>query len=209
MWHKEVISPAVEQILDLLGRQEPLRPFYLAGGTALALQLGHRRSVDLDFFIEQVFDEEQFLGWLQTLTRIAVIGKDRHTLHLHIDAVKVSFLGYRYPVVFPFMSVSGVRVADPRDIACMKVSAIAGRGTRRDFVDTYCVARQYGLEHLLDLFQKKYAAVNYNRVHLLKSLTYFQDAEREPLPDLLISLSWEDVTRFFRQAVPRLGQSWQ
>lgn len=207
VWHKEVISPAVEQMLDLLGQRELLRPFYLAGGTGLALHLGHRRSVDLDFFTEQSFDEEQLLGWLQTQSRIAVVGKDRHTLHLHIDSVKVSFLGYPYPVLFPFMSIAGVRIADPRDIACMKISAIAGRGTRRDFVDACVVARQHDLGHLLDLFEKKYAAVNYNRVHLLKSLTYFQDAEREPLPDMLISLSWDDVTQFFRQEVARLSRS--
>lgn len=74
-------------------------------------------------------------------------------------------------------------------------------------MDAYVVARQHDLGHLLDLFQKKYAAVNYNRVHLLKSLTYFQDAEREPLPDVLTSLSWDDVTQFFRQEVARLSYS--
>jgi hypothetical protein len=89
----------------------------------------------------------------------------------------------------------------------MKISAIAGRGTRRDFVDVYVAAQQYGLEHLLHLFRKKYAAANYNQVHLLKSLMYFQDAEREPLPDLLISLSWDDITQFFRREVARLSQS--
>lgn len=196
MWHKKAVTPAVEQTLGLLGRAEPLQSFYLAGGTGLALHLGHRRSVDLDFFTEQLFDEERLLDRLQAVARVSVIARERHTLHLQIDGVKVSFLGYPYPVIFPFTPLDGVPVADPRDIACMKISAIAGRGTRRDFVDLLVVARQYDLGQLLELFQKKYATVNYNRVHLLKSLTYFDDAEREPQPDLLVPLSWAepDVT---------------
>lgn len=203
----EAVSPAVERILSVVGRAEALQSFYLAGGTGLALHLGHRRSIDLDFFSEQPFDEERLLDRLQMLARVSVVAREHHTLHLHIDGVKVSFLGYPYPVLFPVMSLDGVPVADPRDIACMKISAIAGRGIRRDFVDLFVVARQHDVGHLLELFQKKYAAVNYNRVHLLKSLTYFDDAEREPQPDLLVPLSWDDVTEFFRREVARLSRS--
>jgi hypothetical protein len=207
VWHIEAITTAVEKVLGLLGRAEPLQSFYLAGGTGLALHLGHRRSIDLDFFSEQLFDEERFLDRLQTVARVSVIARARHTLHFQIDGVKVSFLGYPYPAIFPFTPLEGVPVADPRDIACMKISAIAGHGTRRDCVDLFVVARQHDLGYLPELFQKKYATVHYNRVHLLKSLTYFDDAEREPQPDLLIPLSWDDVTQFFRQEVARLSRA--
>ena len=79
----------------------------------------------------------------------------------------------------------------------MKLSALASRGSRRDFVDLYVIARQYGIPELLDLFQRKFAQANYNLVHVRKSLTCFADAEKEPMPDMLIPLSWEDIKRFF------------
>ncbi len=205
VWHTEVITPQVERVLAELGSQGVVAPFYLAGGTALALSFGHRRSIDLDFFTTESFQEDQLLRGLQPQTRLSVIAREHQTLHLHIGNVKVSFLGYAYPVLFPLLSLAGVKVADPRDIACMKISALAGRGTRRDFFDVYVAARQYGLNDLLALFRRKYAAADYSTIHILKSLTFFADAERDPLPDLLLPLTWDDVKHFFQAEVPRLS----
>ena len=95
-------------------------------------------------------------------------------------------------------------VADPRDIACMKFDAIANRGSRRDFVDLYMAARTYGFREILEWFSTKYAATPYNRVHLFKSLTYFKDAEQEPMPDMLVTIDWTAVRYFFLAEVPRL-----
>ena len=114
-------------------------------------------------------------------------------------------MGYPYPVLFPFAHVLEIAVADPRDIACMKISAVAGRGTKRDFVDLYVAAARYGLRDLLELFEKKFADLRYNRIHLLKSLTYFKDAEKDPTPDMLIPLSWDEVKAFFTEEAPRIG----
>ena len=205
VWHTEVITPAVERVLAELGSQDVVAPFYLAGGTASALSFGHRRSVDLDFFTAESFQEDQLLMGLQPQTRLSVIARAQHTLHLHIGGVKVSFLGYVYPVLFPLMLLAGVKIADPRDVACMKISALAGRGTRRDFFDVYVAARQYGLNDLLALFRRKYAAADYSAIHILKSLTFFADAERDPLPDLLVPLTWDEVKQFFQTEVPRLS----
>ncbi len=202
-WHKEVIPEAAEQVLEVLLKSN-LGPFYLAGGTALALHLGHRVSRDLDFFNSESFDEEKVLNELKEVEKLSVISKGTETLHLHISGIKVSFLGYHYPVLFPFASFQGVPAADPRDIACMKISAIAGRGSRRDFVDLYVTAQQYGLAHLLDLFKKKYAQIDFNLVHALKSLTYFRDAEKDPMPKMLVPISWSAITEFFRQEAPKL-----
>jgi hypothetical protein len=126
-------------------------------------------------------------------------------LHAVVQGVKVSFLGYAYPLLFSLRKFLGVQVADPRDIACMKLSAIASRGTKRDFVDLYAAAREVRLRELLDLFQQKYARTRYNTVHLLKSLVYFADAEMDPMPDLLARLSWDEIKGFFVREVPRLG----
>jgi hypothetical protein len=86
----------------------------------------------------------------------------------------------------------------------MKISAIASRGTKRDFVDLYALTRHYGLEQLLGWFSRKYAQTNYSMLHVLKSLTYFEEAEQDPMPDMLMSLSWEEVKQLFRTEAPRL-----
>jgi len=203
-WHREAITPAVEETIKGLAGENLVQGFYLAGGTALALHLGHRRSADLDLFSAEAFAEEILLGRLKHLSGFSLIAKSSQTLHVHIRSTKVSFLGYPYPMLFPFAYFSELAVADPRDVACMEISAIASRGTKRDFVDLYVNATRYGLGELLDLFQKKFAEVRYNRIHALKSLTYFKDAEKDPMPDLLIPLSWEEIKSFFTAEVPRI-----
>lgn len=107
-------------------------------------------------------------------------------------------------VLFPLESFREIQVADVRDIASMKISAIASRGTRRDFIDLYVVCRSYGLDLLLDLFGRKFAQVEYNRIHVLKSLAYFEDAEKEPMPDMLSDISWQQVRNFLSREVKRL-----
>ncbi len=203
-WHREVVTSEVDRALRDLRERSVLDDFYLAGGTGLALQLGHRRSVDLDFFSTDMFDEELLIRKLLGLAGFSVVGKDSSTLHAGIGRVKASFLGYPYPVIFPFLSFADVNVADPRDIACMKISAIAGRGTRRDFVDLYFVSKSHGLQPLLELFRRKFAKADYSKIHILKSLTYFHDAEEDPMPDMLADLSWDEVKNFFRSVVPSL-----
>jgi len=202
-WHKKVIPQAAERVFEMLLKNN-IGSFYLAGGTALALRLGHCLSEDLDFFTSESYDEERLLSDLADTDRLSLVSKGRETLHLHIMDIKVSFLGYHYPVLFPFGSFMGIQVADPKDIACMKISAIAGRRSRRDFVDLYVTAKQYGLAHLLDLFKNKYAQVSFNLVHALKSPTYFEDAEKEPMPNMLVPITWNEITGFFKQEAPKL-----
>lgn len=204
IWHPDTVSPALRQTLMELQQASVLLPFYLAGGTGLALQLGHRHSEDLDFFASESFDSELLLQNLGRLGGLSVLAKSAQTLHVQFRGAKISFLDYTYRLLLPLAVFQGVKVADGRDIACMKISAIAGRGTKRDFIDLYFAAQRYGLPRLLELFQEKFSETNYSRIHLLKSLTYFEDAEKDPLPDMLIVLSWEEVKEFFRREAPRL-----
>ena len=203
-WHREVISDATESALRSLRDAELLDRFYLAGGTGLALQIGHRRSEDLDFFAQELFDENILLQQIEQAEQLALVEKAPHTVHATLRDTKVSFLGYQYPLLFPLTRFLDVAVADQRDIACMKISAIASRGTMRDFVDLYVMAQEYGLPELLRLFDRKYAKTGYNRVHTLKSLTFFDDAEKDSMPHMLIPLRWDEVKRFFVREVPRL-----
>ena len=132
------------------------------------------------------------------------MAKAPSTVHANIQGTKVSFLGYAYPMLFPLARFLKVRIADARHIACMKVSAIASRGTKRDFVDLYASAQRWGLAELLGLFDRKYAKSAYNKIHILKSITFFENAEKDPMPHLLTSIDWGEVKRFFLRQTPHL-----
>ena len=108
----------------------------------------------------------------------------------------MSFIGYPYPLLFSTDRFSTVDVADARDIACMKLSAVASRGTRRDFIDLYVAANAYSLGEILSWFARKFAGIEYCRLHLLKSRTYFEDAEADPPLPLLREISWDHVKNY-------------
>lgn len=203
-WHREVINAATESTLRTLYGAQLLSRFYLAGGTGLALQFGHRLSLDLDFFSPDHFDEEVLLQRIQVLEGFALVSKAPYTLHCTLETTKVSFLGYAYPSLYSPNEFLDVPVADPCDIACMKVSAIASRCTKRDFIDLYLCAQHYGLNEILRMFHQKYAQTNYSKVHILKSLTYFDEAEKDPLPHMLVPLDWQRVKQFFLTEAPRM-----
>jgi len=205
-WHCEVMTAQAAATLGLLRDASLLDRFYLAGGTGLALQFGHRLSQDLDFFATDLFDEQSLIQRLQPLGEFSLVAEAPHTLHTTIQGSRVTFLGYTYPLLFPFLRFLDVAVADPRDIACMKVSAIASRGTKRDFVDLYVSAGRFGLANILEWFDRKYAQTHHNKLHVLKSLTFFDDAEKDPMAHMLAPLAWEEVKRFFVHGVPPLMQ---
>lgn len=208
-WHDEVLPSGSTEILSELYNNISLSQFYLAGGTGLALLLGHRHSHDFDFFTSELFNEDALLQKTKVLKELSNVSKDEQTLHINLKGIKISFLGYTYPLIFPIKKYEpesgiSVNIADERDIACMKISAISSRGTKRDFVDLYMAAKFFNLSDLMKFFIKKFSLTPYNNIHILKSLTYFEDAEAEPMPDMLITLSWDDVKKFFISEVPSL-----
>ncbi len=205
-WHREVLSDATEAALRSLRDAKVLDRFYLAGGTGLALRFGHRLSRDLDFFAPNLFDESSLLPQVDRLFGFSLVAKGPHTLHAVIQETKVRFLGYPYPMLFPSAQFLQVAIADSRDIACMKISAIASRGMKRDFVDLYVSAQRFGLSTILQFFERKYAQTRYNRLHILKSLTFFEDAEKDPMPHMLVPIDWEQVKEFFVRQTSRLVQ---
>lgn len=208
-WHPEIVPPRQWKILEDISKTLSLDSFYLAGGTGLALALGHRRSRDFDFFSAELFDEDRLLQKMKQESGVKVVSMAPHTLHLEIKGIKFSFIGYAYPQLFPLMHFKNtpalrIAVADIRDIACMKISALASRGSRRDFVDLYALSQTYVLEELLTLFERKFKSTSFNRLHILKSLVYFEDAEQEPMPEMLIDVSWNQVKDFFLSKIPKL-----
>ncbi len=199
--YPEVLKPAARQLLVRLVRELTLRPFYLAGGTALALQFGHRRSVDFDWFSQRPFRVAPLTVRLAKLGRFSVTSEDSGTLHGVLGGVRLSFLHYPYPLLWPAVPYEGAPLADSRDIACMKLQAAAGRGSRKDFIDLYVLLRRYPLAKLMVWFKRKYRGVDYSSAHLLKSLVYFSQADAEPNPVLLEPIRWSEVKRTLRAQV--------
>lgn len=207
-WFPEAIDPDALGTLRRLRDCSALDGFYLAGGTALALRLGHRRSLDLDFFTTTGFAPDRMLERLISMNRdVTVLSRESDALLARIDSAKVSFLAYPYPLLFPLDDYEGVDIADLRDIACMKINAISGRGVRRDFIDLFAICKTHGLSELLELFDRKYAGIEFSRIHLLKSLTHFEDADKDVSPELLEDLDWDEIKRFLEAQAVALYRS--
>ncbi|MEW6683128.1 MAG: nucleotidyl transferase AbiEii/AbiGii toxin family protein [Nitrospirota bacterium] len=205
----EVVPADLPRHLDTLSRAGVLGPFYLAGGTAVALQLGHRVSDDLDFFSADSFEADAVVHTLSGLGRLDGVEAAPGTVHARFEGTRLTFLHYPYPLLDPCVSGLGINLASLRDIGCMKIDAVASRGSRRDFVDLYTICtRSRPLDDLLRDFDVKFRRIAYNRAHILKSLCYFEDAEREPLPKLLAPLVWEDIKAFFLTESQRLARHW-
>lgn len=186
------LYPKTKQVLDKVKEIPIISKFYLAGGTGLALQLGHRKSIDLDFFIRDFPKKTMLLSSLSHLNP-RIIQDAPGTLDLIMEGVKVSFLEYKYPFVDKLVGYEGIEIASVSDIACMKITAISSRGSKKDFYDFFFLLKGYSLEQLLTAFNKKYESVKFQELHILKSLVYFADAENDPDPDLMKQTDWKTV----------------
>jgi hypothetical protein len=205
--HPEILAPAQLTVLDQLTRVPAVASFYLAGGTALALRHGHRRSVDFGFFTPAAFDGRSLLGALDRVpSELERLPGDDQTLYLRLSGVTTSFFHYPYPLIGARESTPwGFDLASDDDIAAMKIEAISGRGARKDFIDlrTLC-ARGWTLEAAFAAFDRKYGARRVDRYHRLRALAYFDDAEREPMPDMLVPFDWDEARRFFVAEATRI-----
>ncbi|MBL7063555.1 MAG: nucleotidyl transferase AbiEii/AbiGii toxin family protein [Anaerolineae bacterium] len=201
----EGISAKVQASLELVGQTPLAAQFYLAGGTAIALHLGHRRSYDLDFFSPAPFDKGAPRRFLGPLGRLIVEQEGEGTFLGALNDVRISFSIYPYRLLTPPALFGAVRIAALEDLAVMKLDAIASRGKKRDFIDLYFLCQDFlTLREMLPLVGRKYEGVEYNFTHLLKSLIYFEDAEADPMPEMLKPVSWPDVRRFFEREAQAL-----
>jgi len=203
MIHAEVLPD--EQVACLRG----LAPvatgmgFYLAGGTALALHLGHRRSVDFDWFAPrfpcQPVDLRESLAAHGIALEPTALAEQ--TVHGRIGGVKVSFLEFRPPLLEPLVEWPYVscRLASCADLAAMKLLAVTQRGTKKDFVDVHALSRRMPLARMLECYQRRFGVTDTSRV--LAGLCFFDDAEAEPMPVMLVPLDWETVKRDLRTMV--------
>lgn len=203
--HPGVLAGPAWAIVRRLARDGVLDGWTLAGGTGLALQFGHRVSEDLDFFRHRAFDPAALAETLGHRGRLAIQDRSADTLHALLDGLRLSFLRSEAALLFPGIPYRKLRLADPRDIAVMKLVAIGGRGSRKDFVDLFVyLQRSDGLEPLFSLLRQRFSAIDFNQYHLLKSLLFFDDAESEPMPRMLQEITWSEVKDLFEAEVRRL-----
>jgi len=181
--------------LEKISGSKLAREFYLAGGTGLALLLGHRESIDLDWFASEEFSNQKIKEQLSQLGEFTLSAEEEGTVHGVLDGVRVSFLHYPYFPLFPPAEFEGVQIADERDIAAMKIDAISSRGSKKDFIDLYFLLKKYPLAELLDFFERKYSHIKFNKLHLLKSISYFNDAEEDPMPIMLMPAEWKEMKK--------------
>ena len=165
----ETIYPGTLELLKKLMAVSVLDNFYLVGGTALALHLGHRISVDLDLFTNLEFDTQQIIHELGNSISISkVIGEAKNTLNLVIDNVEVDILRHDYSLLEPTITIDNIRLLSDKDIAAMKLSAIARRGSKKDFYDIYFLLQSYSIDELFVFYKNKYQ--NHELFYIIKSL---------------------------------------
>lgn len=199
MLHYETIIPETHSLLEKLSALPVLKDVRLVGGTALALQLGHRTSVDLDFFGRINADSEELRDILREVGRVEVASVSKNINIFCINGVKVGMVNYPYPWLDLPIVEDRVRLASLNDIAAMKVSAIVNRGTKKDFIDLYTLLLHFALDEILDMYSRKYS--DGSLFIVMKSLTYFDDAETDPMPNVLNDTTWETVKDFLRKVV--------
>jgi hypothetical protein len=198
-----VLGADAKKVLKVLSRQDFLRSFYLAGGTGCALHIGHRLSQDFDFFSQDEFEILPIRNSLRNLGRFVIDYSDSNTLVGRLDGTKISLFHYAYPLIEKPSENLNVRIASLVDIGCMKIDAISSRGTKRDFVDLFFILKKLGLDMktFFGHFERKYGPDGFNRHHVLKSLIYFEDANKEPEPEMLVDYSWTETKHFFVESV--------
>lgn len=210
--HWETVPSDTREIISVLGEIPEVRPFYLAGGTALALRLGHRISRDLDLFV----DTEDFRdAWRhsieQQLNQAFTVKTNQDSplgLVLEVQGVDVGLFTYGYPILDPTNTALGLRIAGVTDVGLMKLDAIAGRGFRRDFYDVYFVSQHIPLDALFEASRKKFPYVRGFPMRVLRSLVDFDIADMQSDPIMINQVSWETVKQFFVNESRALGRKW-
>jgi hypothetical protein len=208
--HWEATPLPVRHVLQNLAHATSLEPFYLAGGTALALRLGHRISVDLDFFgAVETFDDD----WRRRLTQelrqhftVEVLRNSPLGLALDVDKVSVGFFTYGYKLLDALQKVHDVALAGLTDIGLMKLEAIADRGARKDFIDLYFIAQHISIEQLLNKIDEKYPHFRFFESRVLEALIDFDVADTQADSTMLVPIEWEQIKEYCIAEAIRIGK---
>lgn len=202
MLHYETINTETLELLKKIQEIPEFSKLRLVGGTSLALQIGHRKSIDLDLFGKIDCDEFTISNILNKIGNVRVLKKSENINIYLIDGIKVDIVNYPYLWLKDIIFEDTLKLARAEDVAAMKLSAITNRGTKKDFIDLFFLLKEYSLEELFDFYEKKY---NDGSIFLvIKSLTYFDDADLEEMPNMCIPVNWEKIKNNISQSVLRV-----
>ncbi len=194
MLQTQTVSDSTFSLLKQLQGLPELDGMTLAGGTALALQVGHRISVDLDFFGELMSSHEGILSAFNEIGNVQILNRSKSILSVSLNKVKVDVVDYHYPLIRNHVSEGEIKLHSLEDIGAMKLAAITGRGRKRDFYDLYFLLRKFSLEELLGFYSEKYP--DGNQFLVMKSITYFEDADQDADPVLINNrITWDQVKK--------------
>ncbi len=195
MLHKETVTPATLELIKALQSEKIFKDFYLVGGTALSLQIGHRISVDIDLFSQNEFDTSFFIEYLEKKYDFKLQYVYENTLKGFINEIFIDILRHNHPNIYEPIIQENIRLLSKADIAAMKVNAITGNGTRlKDFVDIYFLFKEFTYGEIIEFYSAKYG--KRNEFHAVKSLTYFEDIVLDDKLNMLLekNISIEDIT---------------
>ena len=201
--HTFTVKESTLRLLKKLQAFSLFSEMRLVGGTALALQLGHRNSVDLDFFGKMNFTREELERELKKHGLKATVKSESKLIKVtQIEDIKVDFVDYSSVAWLEQAALSdGLRLAGLKDIGAMKISAIAGRGRKKDFVDLFFLLQHFSLSQLIGYYKQKYDT---NSIfHVIRSLTYFEDAEEDPQPEMYAPFEWDYAKQAIKQAAAK------
>ena len=202
----QTVLPNTLELLKTLMQMPELDNTRLVGGTSLALQYGHRRSVDLDFFGEISVDLDELTEALKDRVEHVVVGGHSRSIKAYfLNGVKVDVVNYDYAWIDSPVIEEGLRLASPKDIAAMKVNAVIGRGTKKDFIDIFFLLQHYSFSDLLKLYLQKYPDGSEYRA--LLSMAYFGDADQQPMPFMFDGVGWETIKQTIRREVEAYNES--
>ena len=201
MLQTQTVETKALELLRLLMCDEKLGHFHLVGGTALALYIGHRRSIDLDLFSQQLFDVEEMKSHLTHAYGFQTDRQSDATLIGHINFVKVDCIRYLYPLVKPLHHSDGIRMYSIPDIAAMKLTAVSQSGRRlKDFVDIAFLSTRMSLEEMLDAFEKKYPKTNV--MTAVRGLSFFDEIDFSVGIDLIHgSFHWKIIEKRLKEMI--------
>lgn len=203
MLHYKTIEPTTLELLKKLQAVPGFDDLRLVGGTSLALQIGHRTSIDLDLFGSLEMQTEEIVDTIRSLGTVSILKNVRNIHIFMVDNIKVDIVNYNYPWLNPVIKTDNLRLASLEDICAMKLAAITGRGTKKDFIDVHFLLRYFTLEEMFSFYQQKYA--DGSSFMVIKSLTYFDDAEAEPEPLMFEATNWETLKTELQKQVSNLS----
>ena len=201
----QTVYPDTLELLKRLSSLSVLHDMRLVGGTAHALQYGHRRSVDLDFFGKTTGDVDELTEELKaSVGELTLLSASKTIRAYNIQNIKVDIVNYSYGWIDDAVEADGINLASPKDIAAMKVNAVIGRGTKKDFVDIYYLLQHFSFEQLIQFYMQKYTDGSEYRA--LLSMTYFGDADPQPMPYMFFDVRWETMKDCICKEVEQYNQ---